>query len=141
MLGIEITGQEFVQELLGKLEASLEPRDMLDEMAAVLLARTRARYLAEEDPDGKKWKPSLASIIRAATGRDGGTLFDTGRLFHSIQLFAPNSYSREIGTDVPYGKYHQNGYGDMHRPFLGISAEDETIMLNLLIKRVRQVLK
>ena len=57
-----------------------------------------------------------------STARKGGTgtLFDTGRLFRSIQLSAESSEDmRIISTDVPYAK-------DVHPrwPFMGVNQDD-----------------
>lgn len=124
MISIAVTGTQDVQQVLERVADPTLINDILDETAAFLLYKIRQRFLAQTDPDGKPWVPSYASILRKRKGRGGGTLFDTGRLFHSIQLYAEGPNSRLIGTDVPYAKYHQDGIGDMHRPFLGLAEDD-----------------
>lgn len=138
MLKITVQGQAGLERTLSDLGKALVVRDILDEASAVLLGRIRQRFLDETDPDGVAWIPSRASRLRAG----GGTLFDTGRLFHSIQLFSEGENSRAIGTNVPYAPRHQFGGGNLpQRQFLGFSDEDATVVEKLIIKRVQEALK
>jgi phage virion morphogenesis protein len=138
MLRITVQGQAGLERTLNDLSKALVVRDILDEASAVLLGRIRQRFLDETDPDGVAWIPSRASRLRAG----GGTLFDTGRLFHSIQLFSVDEESRAIGTNVPYAPFHQFGTRTLpRRQFLGFSDEDATIVEGLIIKRVQEALE
>jgi phage virion morphogenesis protein len=137
MLLVEIVGQERTQAIVKALTKALDQQEILDEGAAVLLARTRARFLRQVNPDEQPWLPSKAAIKRAIKGKGGGTLFDTGRLFHSIQLASSTTSERFIGTDVPYGRYHQYGKGQELRQFLGFSDADVSLVQKLVIKRIK----
>lgn len=138
MLSIEVTGQKELEVRLSKILSALDVRHILDEMTALLLARIRSRYLAETDPDGIKWVRSAAAIHRASTGRGGGTLFDTGRLFHSIQSSVDDANTRSIGTNVPYGPQHNFGTnGQVRRTFLGFGAQDVKVATDLVNKRLQ----
>jgi phage gpG-like protein len=125
----------------------LDPVQILDEGAAVIYNRMRARFLTETDPMGVKWPPSRAAIRRANSGRGGGTLFDTGRLFRSIQLYAESATTRAIGTNVtspkgyPYAEKHQWGIGFPQRMFLGFAQEDLDIMSKVIINRLARGLR
>lgn len=143
MLRLEVTGQEEVQNFLTVVLAqALDPVEILDEAAALLLARIRTRFLTAVGPDEKPWVPSFAAQIRSKTGRGGGTLYDTGRLFTSIQVFSDTSVSRKIGTDVPYAGYHQFGTENLPaRPFIGVSNSDTQLMNKLIENRIRKALK
>lgn len=137
-----VVGIPQLQQKLAKLEDALTLVKILDEAEAIVLNRIRARFLNEVDTDGDPWPESEAAKKRRASGRGGGTLFDTGTLFHSIQAFASGPDWREIGTDVHYGKYHQ--YGTEHLPvreFLGVSAEDALIVERSILRRVEEALK
>ncbi len=120
--------------------------EIVDEASAILLNRIRTRFLAEEGPDGK-WVPSKAGMKRKAGGytyRAGrkytgtGTLFETGTLFHSIQLYRIGEGARAIRTDVPYAQYQQNGATP--RVFLGFNDEDLSIATGLVLRRVKEAL-
>lgn len=142
MITIEVRGQQALENRLRILARALDPVPILDQSAAILLARIRKRFLEETDPDGIKWQPSKAAQRRAATNRGGGTLFDTGKLFRSIQLYAPTEpNSRTIGSDVEYGVYHQIGLGQIRRSFLGFNDEDADIVTRFLIQRINRALQ
>lgn len=141
MLRAGVFGVDEAISVLASVNESLNPTKILDEATAVLLARIRQRFLAEVDTDGKPWVPSLASKVRKA-GRGGGTLFNTGRLFHSIQEYAESLTTRYIGTDVPYGKYHQFGTRTLpRREFLGVSNDDMDVMTKVIVRRVQDAMK
>ncbi len=94
---------------------------------------TQLRFRRERSPEGVPWAPSLRVL------RDGGqTLSLTRRLRNSITFVAGHDQV-EIGTNVVYGRVHQEGgYAGrasgkagpvrrpkiVARPFLGASGED-----------------
>lgn len=123
----------------GAIDQSL--REATTESMSLLLNRTRTRYLDQVSPDGVAWEPSYAAFLRSFNGRGGGTLFDTGNLFHSIQLYSVSPTEGAIGTDVEYSKYHQFGQGDMHREFLGFSTGDEELALKVFFKKISEALE
>jgi phage virion morphogenesis protein len=115
--------------LINKIDLITKPlrvqTEITDAVGATVLDRIRKRFLAQTDPDGKAWVPSFAAIHRQESGRGGGTLFDTGALFHSIQFARKSSTLGEISTDVPYARQHHFGVqGQLERPFMGVSEED-----------------
>lgn len=142
ILRAEVLGSEAVDERIQKLKLALDTTEILDEGAALLLNRIRERFLAQTDPNGEAWIPSRASIRRKATGQGGGTLYDSGRLFHSIQLFSIGANERAIGTDVPYAVDHNTGInGQLKREFLGFGKGDGAVVQQLVLKRISEALK
>lgn len=123
-----------------ELQAKIDVKGILDEAGAALLNRQRERFLRQVDPDEVPWWPSEAAAKRKRTGRDGGTLFDTGNLFHSIQLHETGDDSRAISTDVPYAPYHQFGTKQPHslRPFLGFNEEDQNVFEMIVETRLKE---
>lgn len=137
MLSVEVSGLTELQVKIDKLEEALNPVVILDEIEALLLNRIRSRFLAETDPDGKKWIPSKRAL------KEGGkTLFKTGTLFHSIQAHTDGPTGRSISTDVPYARPHNFGLGHMPvREFMGFSDEDLYLTERLVLKRLSEALK
>jgi hypothetical protein len=74
-------------------------------------------------------------------------LFDTGKLFRSIQLYADSQHTRAIGTNVttpsgyPYGVAHQFGIGNVQRIFLGLASDDLDVMQLVILRRIAMGLR
>jgi phage gpG-like protein len=144
-INVSVDSSSF-QQKLDLLEEIMESGILLDTATALLLNRIRTRFLSEVDPEGRPWVPSKAGLRRRARldkkGRPGtGTLFDTGRLFRSIQAAGEGPDIRYIGTDVPYAKYHQGSQAKIERRFLGINAEDAQAVERLLRRRLQDALR
>lgn len=114
-------------------------REATTEATALILNRIRTRFLAQEAPDGVAWEPSYAAFLRSFTGRGGGTGFDTGNMFHSIQQFSISPLEQSIATDVAYAKYFQEGTEFMPaREFLGFNEEDEDLAIRVLLAKLNE---
>jgi len=140
MISIAVSVEDMAQieDRIAQIGGPEMVSDVLDEAQALLLNRLRTRFLQQVDPDGVPWIPSQAAIDR---NFNGGTLFDTGKLFHSIQAFAAEGPDeRAMGTDVFYGLFHQFGTRRLPvRRFIGYSEEDEDLMFRLTLKRVKEI--
>lgn len=137
MLSISVDPIDFkgIDSIFAAMEASIPVRDVLDEAGAALLNRNRNRFLGERDPDNVAWLPSKAGLKRRSKGGTG-TGFDTGKLYHSIQLNATGPNDREISSAVPYDKYFHKG--PPMRAFLGFNDDDMTLFVNIVLKRLSQ---
>ncbi|TXH43945.1 MAG: hypothetical protein E6Q97_33450 [Desulfurellales bacterium] len=124
---------------LQRVEEVMSSGILLDTATAMLLNRIRTRFLAEQSPDGTPWIPSKAGLRRRAKGGTG-TLFDTGRLFYSIQAAGEGPDIRYLGTDVPYAQYHQGPAAKVERPFLGLGPQDAELLQRFLQRRLDQLL-
>ena len=128
-ISAEVTGILNFKARLKEIQSRLDPESLLDEVSAILLDRTRKRFLQAVDPEGVPWQISQASLRRSA----GKTLYKSGRLFRSIRVYNKSPGVRSIGADVGYGEKHQLGLeGLPKRVFLGFSAEDEQVAINFL---------
>lgn len=137
MMALVVTGEENVTHTLAAIAEALDATFILDQSAALLLNRIRDRFLRTMDETGKKWKPSFASYLRRKEGRGGDTLYDTGRMFHSIQVYADGPLGRMLGTDVEYAPKHQFGLeGMVVRRFIGVNEEDIGLVQAFIYKRV-----
>ncbi len=135
VIDINIDGITQTAERLGRIAEAIDPERILDESSAIILNRIRARFLRQESPDGATWPVSQAALKRQKSGRDGGTLFDSGGLFHSIDVATEGAGQREIGTNAPYARKHQEGDGVEKREFLGFSQEDADVIEALIKAR------
>ena len=147
-------------EALQKRLADLTPA--FQDIGEALLNSTRARFRNSEAPDGTPWKAlSEATLIGRARRASGGRLknkdgryskkaalgyafakplIDRGHLMGLLNYRAGPREVR-IGTPLIYGATHQFGRGAIPaRPFLGLSASDETMLLDILNDHLRRTL-
>lgn len=155
MLKLEIEPDKKVTRLvksIDKLEKEFDTEALLDDAAAIILNRTRTRFRDMETPDGKRWPPSRAAQLRkvgkftnSGEGRKvtgGQTLFASGRLFHSLAVFRRQKGERGLGTNVPYGVFHQRGTSRLpQREFLGFSKDDLRTVEDLIVTRITRALE
>jgi phage virion morphogenesis protein len=134
-------------------------------MAAIgteLVASTHMRFVKQTDPDGNAWQALDEDY--AATKRNSRILTESGRLRDSINAQAGNDQV-SVGTNVIYAAIHQFGgtivpknashlffrIGDRlvktdsvtlpARPYLGISADDETAIAEIVFSFVDRYIK
>ncbi|MFK3641410.1 phage virion morphogenesis protein [Pseudomonas protegens] len=138
-------------DLVGKALEELAERlgDLttpFNDIAEYLHQSTDDRFRQKVAPDGSPWAPLSGVTLARKKGpgilREKGTLQDTMR--HQA-----TSTELAFGTDRPYGAVHQFGqhkgasgsrgkgrpipWGDIPaRPYLGLSAEDETEVLLII---------
>lgn len=131
---------DFQTSDLNNFKLNLDLEAVLDEASAFLVSRILTRFLAETGPDGVPWIPSKAGMARRLVGGTG-TLFDTGKLFRSIQIYKDRAGQRRIATDVPYGERLQLGGGPFNMPprtFLGFSKDDESMVKQIVQLRIAE---
>jgi phage gpG-like protein len=140
-LSVQVDGQESIAELFGRLESALDTKAILDQSGAILLDNIRRRYLSQINPEGQRWEVSKASQRRARFGLGGGTLYNTGTLFHSIQLADDGANGRAIKTDVPYAIFAN--YGTIHMParvFMDFNPADVEQVMKFINDRITKAI-
>lgn len=157
-----------IVDLLGRLSAGLSPAGLavpLKDIGEHVAETTRQRFVAGTAPDGSRWAPNAESTYLGMLGardlrQDGRLnargarrmankrpLVDSGLLAEQIvwQLL-PGGV--EIGTNRFAGQWpggaavHQFGSRDGRipaRPFLGLSAEDESVIVDILERHLAGV--
>ncbi len=139
-------GFENIRKQLNAMELATNTEDVLDTAAAFILNQIKTRFLRQEATDGSTWEVSQAAKDRQAGALGGGTLFASGDLFNSIELRRGGPGVRIISTDLPYAPQHQfglevGGFKFPKREFLGISADDEQGVKNIIEDRIRTALR
>lgn len=149
---VQIDPDSGVLSALAKLALDRDDKTtLLDEIGINLAENARLRFTDQVDPDGQGWKPSLR-----AKAQGGETLRDTGRLMASI-THAVSGDAVEYGTNLfyapflhfgadikavakPYLTFKVPGGGWARkkevtlpaRPFLGLSDEDEQLVVDII---------
>ena len=126
---------EHLTDLQQRLNGDLTP--LMQAIGSVLEGSTRQRFADKQSPNGVAWAVLMPSTVKAKNGRSN-ILVDSGDLIRSITFHA-TSDSVVIGTDRPYGKYHQTGTKKANgntkmvaRPFLGLSEQDKSDIGDLI---------
>lgn len=127
---------EHLTALQQRLNGDLTP--LMQAIGSVLEGSTRQRFADKKSPNGGAWVVLMPSTIKAKNGRSN-ILVDSGDLIRSITFHA-SSDSVVIGTDRPYGKYHQTGTKKANdetkmvaRPWLGLSQQDQFDINDLIV--------
>jgi len=112
----------------------------LKEVGQNLESSTKLRFNKGTDPDGNEWKPrseKYKEYLRKKRRLNNKVLVLTGQLQKSIS-YAYDSKEVNIGTDIDYGVFHQEGSGHMpKREFLGISSDDEQKIEKIVEKHIQ----
>lgn len=152
-ISIKADGESPIMAVLTKL-AGFDKSAMFDEIGSELVTSTQLRFHDQHDVEGNPWKQSWRAKMQG-----GQTLRDTGRLMNSMtHNVLPNGV--EVGTNVEYAhalhfganilpKTAQylvfNVLGNWRkvkevnieaRPFLGINADDERMILDIIEEHI-----
>lgn len=120
-----------MSDKLGLLAQGLgDLNPVMQGIAAIVENSTRERFADKVNSEGVAWRELAPETIEQKNGR-GGILVDRGDLMRSITGHS-TAVSAEVGTDRPYGKYHQMGWGVPQREFLGLSEDDVLDIQDLL---------
>lgn len=158
-VAIEVTIEDkALRQAFGRLiDLMGDTTPIMSVIGTALVGSTHQRFITQTDPDGQAWR-SLNEEY-AKTKRNARILTESGRLRDSINSQASRDEVR-VGTNVIYAAIHQFGgtikpvsashlmfrIGDHFamvdsvtlpaRPFLGISAEDETEIAEIVFDAV-----
>lgn len=104
------------------------------DIGEALLNSTRERFRSQTAPDGTPWA-ALSPGYRARKNKNKNLILTlNGYLRGTLNYHAEKDRVR-IGTPLIYGATHQFGRPEKNipaRPFLGLSADDETMLLDAL---------
>lgn len=147
---LDANTDQLLERMKGMSE--VDKAGVMNAIAEGLRTSTMERFRAEESPDGRKWKPSIRT-------EGGKTLTKTAALKTSIKAQASGT-GIAVGTNLVYAATHQ--FGDERtiraknskylrfqigsqwisvpsvrvsipaRPFLGVSADDEKEIQEIL---------
>ena len=127
---------EHLATLQQRLNGNLTP--LMQAIGSVLEGSTRQRFADKQSPNGVAWAVLMPATVKAKNGRSN-ILVDSGDLIRSITFHATRD-SVMVGTDIPYGKYHQTGTKKadgstkmVARPWLGLSQQDQFDINDLIV--------
>lgn len=154
MITLEIKNDQ-ITPALQRIDAAMgNPLELFQDLGKYLVESTLQRFPTGRAPDGSVWAPKSPTTLAAYGARKTNRL-DTRPLFGPSGLLSQNIFSQafpdrvEWGSDRVYAAVQQFGAGKgafgqtsrggpipwgniPARPFLGISAEDEPLMLDIV---------
>ena len=139
MIKFRIEGQDVSKKLATLIRQLKNPKEMMQEVSDIIVEDIKERIIkTKTDPEGNKWAPWAPSTQEARV-KDGtaalGLLYRNGELARSITATMKGSKAFEIGSNLEYAKYLQEGTTRMPaRPFIGISKRAQT-GINQVIKQ------
>lgn len=120
-----------IEKLVRKLR---DPSAALRKLGILEVSQTKLRFRREQNPAGEQWQPLDSNTIRQKNS--AVILRKSGILRSSINYAVQGTSRLFIGTNVKYGKFHQEGKGVPERQFLGVNQQTrrnaETVMRQFL---------
>ena len=134
-LDVDIAQLESVRRLLQGAERSIKPT-LLQKIGAELETTARDRIDSGDRlaPDGTDWPEWSESYLKTRRGQHS-LLLGEGNLMDSIQSSVDGRGFVEVGSNLIYAATHQFGDDARNipaRPFLGISSNDEGLVLEII---------
>jgi len=98
-------------------------------------------FKKEQSPDGKPWQPRKQNGSGDRSTRRA-LLVLSGRLRKSIKLTRVTAIGFSIGSNTPYGKYHNEGAGNIpKREFLGKSVASNRRLMRMIKAKILLALR
>lgn len=106
-IDIRVDDSDISATLRRVYEAGLDPQPLHDRIGAAMVQRTQERFIAETDPEGRKWAPHAKSTVRKR-GAGAAKLRDRMHLYDTLTHEASDEYAR-WGSGMAYAAAHQFG--------------------------------
>lgn len=133
-----------VQRALRRLqEAAGDLAPALADIGEHLLLSHDQRFRAQVDPEGNPWQP-LNDKYKARKKRNQDKILILDALLSGTLRYQVEGDALRFGTGSIYGATHQFGdeaRGIPARPFLGIAADDQPVLLQILQEHLAAALR
>ncbi len=133
---------------LEKAVSNLSP--VMRSIGEELTESTKQRFSDTQAPDGTDWALNTPATLEYKLG-DTPLTGETGVLAETINYQLPNNNAVEIGSPLEYAAMQQFGgtksefphlWGDIpERPFLGVSSDDKTEILDIITEQLEKAIK
>lgn len=154
MIEIKFDNAKVLNALDNLSKASANPRPALLSIGEDLVKSTKNRFNESRSPDGKTWAPNSSTTLKRKRGTKPligeGTLRDqisyaegsnVLTIFSSMEYAATQQFGADKGA---FGRTKRNApipWGNIPaRPFLGISDDDEHVIIQTISDYLRSVI-
>ncbi len=129
---------------VGRLEG-FQMAELADDAGAILESSTRRRFDTRVAPDGEAWAPWSESYDETRDHDVHSLLLNEGDFRDSIASYS-SATEAEVGSNLVYAAHQhfggdETGSGIAARPILGVSAEDELDLHDLVTARLEELLQ
>jgi len=151
MIKIDIDDRDVLASLNHLLSAGADLKPAYQDIGEYLIDSTKRRFAAGEAPDGSPWA-ELSPVTIERKGHAKPLIGESRRLGVEISYLVLDD-GVEIGSPMEYAGVQQFGakarsfsggkspWGDIPaRPFLGLSGDDKTAVLDILQEHLEQAL-
>ncbi len=136
---VDYDDKDVTRMLQRLIDAGINPRQALGEIGLELKESTKKRFESQSGPDGTPWAPN--SEVTIARKGEKPPLTNVGTLMDQINYQLSGNDTLEVGSPTIYAAMQQFGgtksafphlWGDIPaRPFLGVSDEDEAMIIDI----------
>lgn len=154
MIEVKLDSSPVLKALDKLSKAAASPRPALLSIGEDLVKSTKNRFNESRGPDGKAWKPNSPATLKRKRGTKPlvgeGILRDTigyAEGGNILTIFSPMEYAatQQFGADQgQFGRTKRDApipWGNIPaRPFLGISNEDEKMIIETVSDYLRSVI-
>ncbi|HRD49777.1 MAG TPA: phage virion morphogenesis protein [Candidatus Contendobacter sp.] len=143
-LQLTIRNAAEVKAAFERLDAALtDLTPAFQDIGEALLNSTRERFRSQTAPDGSPWA-ALSPDYRQRKKKNKDKILTLSGHLPGLLNYQAGPREVRIGTPLIYGATHQFGAPERNipaRPFLGLSSEDETELLDILQDHLRRALE
>lgn len=157
MITIEIDDASIRRQLQKLAEVSGDPSPALRAIGENLVQSTNDRFVSGTAPDGSKWPANSPVTLARKAPRTKPLIGETGALMDTIRYQLQGNDTLLVGSNQEYAAAQQFGmpkgyagktkrgspipWGDIPpRPFLGLSDEDRSGILEELAAHIRKAI-
>jgi phage virion morphogenesis protein len=129
-----------VRDGLAQLQARLSDLSpVFQDIGEALLNSTRERFHHQTAPDGSSWA-ALSPDYQARKKKNANLILTLNGYLRGTLNYQASKQELRVGTPLIYGATHQFGRPEKNipaRPFLGLSADDRTMIQDALQEWLR----
>lgn len=123
--------------------AGADARLVFADVGEELLITHRARFAAQQSPDGERWQ-ELSPAYSRRKKKNTSRILRLDGFLEDLMRWQATAARLSFGTDRIYGATHQFGDDSRNipaRPYLGISDDDRSRIIRVLERHLRQVIE